>query len=69
MDLSVAWMLFAPSVRPVFRSAAGGCDDDTWRRARAWALAFGLACLAGSGDDADYSALGRHALDRALRDD
>ena len=68
MDLSVAWMQFAPAVRGVFRDAAGGCDDDTWRRARAWALAFGLACLASSADTPEFAALGRRAVDSALRD-
>jgi len=68
MDLSVAWMQFAPTVRGVFRDAAGGCDDDTWRRARAWALAFGLACLASSADTPEFAALGRRAVESALRD-
>lgn len=69
MDLSAAWMFFPASARAVFRAAAGGCDDDTWRRARAWALAFGVACLANSADAPEYTALGRRVLDSALRDD
>ena len=66
MDLSAAWMLFPASVRPVFRAAAGGCDEDTWRRARAWALAFGVACLASSADTPEYSALGHRVVQAAL---
>jgi len=69
MDLSAAWMFFPPSVRPIFRAAAGGCDDDTWARARGWAVAFGIACLASSADNAAYSALGRHTMQQALRGD
>ena len=69
MDLSAAWMLFPSSARHVFRAAAGGCDDDTWRRARAWALAFGVACLASSADTPEYTALGHRAIDAALQDD
>jgi len=66
MDLSAAWMFFPPSIRPVFRAAAGGCDDATWTRARAWAIAFGIACLANSADREEFSALGRHTMEQAL---
>ena len=69
MDLSAAWMFFPPSIRPVFRVAAGGCDDATWARARAWAIAFGIACLASSADNEEYSALGRHTTEQALQGD
>lgn len=68
MDLSAAWMFFPASVRPVFRAAAGGCDDDTWARARAWAIAFGIACLASSADNEEFSALGHRTAEQALRD-
>ena len=69
MDLAAAWMFFPPSIRPVFRAAAGGCDDSTWARSRAWAIAFGIACLASSANNEEYSALGRHTMEQALRDD
>lgn len=68
-DLSVAWMLFTPAARTVFRAAAGGSDDNTWRRARGWTLALGIAHLANSADTPEFAALGRHVLDCALRDD
>jgi hypothetical protein len=57
-DLAVAWMLFPPEVRPMFRSAAGGADDDTWTRARGWALSLGLAYLANSADNPMLARIG-----------
>jgi aminoglycoside phosphotransferase (APT) family kinase protein len=62
-DLSVAWMLFPPLQRRSFRRAAGAVDDDTWARARGWAVALGVA-LAG-GDDR-VAAIGRRTLAAAL---
>jgi aminoglycoside phosphotransferase (APT) family kinase protein len=71
-DLAVAWMLLPPSHRPVFRAASrpasNPVDDDTWTRARGWALALGVAYLAGSRDDEPLAALGRATIDAALRD-
>ena len=67
MDLSAAWMFFAPAIRPVFRAAAGGCDDATWARSRAWAIAFGIACLASSANNEEFSELGRHTTEQALQ--
>jgi aminoglycoside phosphotransferase (APT) family kinase protein len=72
-DLSVVWMLLPPSVRSTFRAAARGefdsLDDDTWTRARGWALALGLAYLAASRDDEAMGALGRATIDAVLNDD
>lgn len=71
-DFSVAWMVLPPSARSTFRAAARGAadaiDDDTWMRARGWALALGLACLASSRDDEPMRALGRMTIDAALND-
>ena len=68
-DLSVVWMLLPPSARSTFRAAARGefdsLDDDTWMRARGWALALGLAYLAASRDDEAMGALGRTTIDAA----
>ena len=50
-DLSIAWMLFAPGPRARFRAAAGEVDDDTWARARGWALTLAVTYLAASADD------------------
>ena len=68
-DLAVGWMLFTPDTRLVFRAAAGHVDDDTWRRARAWALALGLAYLSNSADNEHFTALGGRVVAAALRDE
>ena len=68
-DLAVAWMLLPPAARPVLRAAAGGSapvDDDTWTRARGWAVALGVAMS--NGDDR-IAAIGRRTLAAALVDD
>lgn len=67
-DLSVAWMLFPPEIRPLFRVAAGNADDDTWRRARGWALSLGLAYLASSADSPTLERVGLHTVEAALTD-
>jgi aminoglycoside phosphotransferase (APT) family kinase protein len=67
-DLAVAWMLFEPDDRVTFRQACGTSDDDTWRRARGWALHFALAYLAHSADNPLMAAIGRHTLDAVLAD-
>lgn len=58
-DLSCAWLVLPASARPALRAAAGArapVDDATWARARAWALALGLAHLAGDGPVAEIGA-------------
>lgn len=69
-DLSVAWMLLPPALRPNFREAARNAfnpiDDNTWMRARGWALTLGLAYLAYSHDDEEMGVLGTAAIDAAL---
>jgi len=65
-DLAVAWMLVPPAVRPRLRAAAGDVDDDTWTRARAWALSLALAYLGSSADNPPYSRLGSRVLAAAL---
>jgi len=67
-DLAVAWMLFPPEVRPVFRAAAGDIDDATWGRARGWALALAVSVLSHSADDPHMARLGRRTLDAVLTD-
>ena len=44
-DLVAAWTMFDGSDRRVFRETVG-LDDDTWRRARAWALWKALVTVA-----------------------
>ncbi|GIG69395.1 aminoglycoside phosphotransferase family protein [Phytomonospora endophytica] len=48
-DLVMAWTHFEGGERAVFREAAG-LDDDTWRRARGWALWKSLAVMAFDAD-------------------
>ena len=67
-DLAVAWMLFAPAERAVFRAASGAIDTDTWARGRGWALVFALEYLANSADNLTMHQLGRRTLAAVLSD-
>jgi hypothetical protein len=49
-------------------SACTATREDTWRRARGWALVLGLAYLASSRDDEAMGALGLAVIDAALHD-
>ncbi|MBW2267961.1 MAG: aminoglycoside phosphotransferase family protein [Deltaproteobacteria bacterium] len=68
-DLAIAWMLFEPSARQRFRSAAGDVDDATWGRAQGWALQLALAFMADSADEPVLRRIGEATLDTALGDD
>lgn len=68
-DLSAAWVVLAAGGRRRFRdvyAAAAGLDDDTWARAQAWALALGVAYVAGSADHPEVATIGRRAIAAAL---
>jgi aminoglycoside phosphotransferase (APT) family kinase protein len=69
-DLSVAWMLLRGTARSSFRDltcgADGWLDDDTWTRARGWALALGVAHLAHSVDNDRFAAVAAATIDEAL---
>jgi GrpB-like predicted nucleotidyltransferase (UPF0157 family)/aminoglycoside phosphotransferase (APT) family kinase protein len=71
-DFSVAWMLLPPSHRDRFRAAvrpaSNPVDDDTWLRARGWALALGVAYRASSREDEPLAALGTNTVAAAVRD-
>jgi aminoglycoside phosphotransferase (APT) family kinase protein len=70
-DLAVAWMLLPAAARPALRAAAGAgaaIDDATWARARGWAVALGLACLAGAADEPLISRIGRRTMTAVLAD-
>jgi aminoglycoside phosphotransferase (APT) family kinase protein len=67
-DLAVAWMLLPPGARPALRAAAGDVDDDTWARARGWALALGVAIVANSADHPALDRVGRRTLAAVLDD-
>lgn len=44
-DLVIAWSLFGPHSRNIFRKNLEHVDDDTWERGRGWALSIGLIIL------------------------
>jgi aminoglycoside phosphotransferase (APT) family kinase protein len=67
-DLLVAWSLLPLDAHPTFRSALGGVDDDTWRRARGWALSHAIACLASSADNPTIAGFSRRGLAAVLAD-
>ena len=67
-DVSVAWMLLPPQLRGEFRAAAGDIDDNTWARARAWALSLGLVYVAVSAEHPRMVRIGRDVLDAVLAD-
>lgn len=64
-DLAAGWYFFDPGARAAFRDAAG-VDDDTWRRARGWALCLGATIMANSADNPPYAQLGRRTVSAAL---
>jgi aminoglycoside phosphotransferase (APT) family kinase protein len=72
-DLMVAWYLFDPARREVFRMAirASGTplDDATWVRGRGWALTHSLAVLAHSEDNPQMRSVGLRALGRVISQD
>lgn len=67
-DLSVAWMLLPAEQRETFRAAYGRADDDTWARARGWALALSLAFLTHSADNPLMAGIGRRTLREVLEE-
>src|SRR3954454_20922150 len=50
------------------RRCAGDVDDDTWARARGWALLFAVMFLASSADNEPFERLGRDALSAVMND-
>jgi aminoglycoside phosphotransferase (APT) family kinase protein len=70
-DLSVAWMLLPAechdAFRAAYRTASGYPDsDDTWVRARGWALALSLAILAHSADNPLMTEIGHRTIGAVL---
>jgi aminoglycoside phosphotransferase (APT) family kinase protein len=63
-DLAVAWMMFGDRARHVLRSTRRA-DDACWARARGWAVALALACLANSADNPMIERIGAVTLARA----
>ncbi len=70
-DLALAWLAFDRAARDLLRAAYAderALDDDTWTRARGWALCLGVALIANSDDEPVLAAVGRHALGEVLAD-
>lgn len=68
-DLALAWLAFDSAARDRLRAAYAHervLDDNTWTRARGWALCLGVALVANSDDEPVLAAVGRHALDEVL---
>ncbi|SIM50621.1 aminoglycoside phosphotransferase family protein [Micromonospora cremea] len=70
-DLSVAWMLLPAECHGAFQDAYRAANeyaahDDTWARARGWALALSLAFLAHSADNPLMAEIGHRTLDALL---
>ncbi len=69
-DLATAWLTFDAHGRRVFAervTVPGGGHDDTWARARGWALAMASAMLAHSDDDPAFTLLGREAMAQVVQ--
>lgn len=66
-DFSIAWTLLPPPAQSIFRESArgagGSIDDDTWMRARGWALLFGLIFLGTSREHELMARLGRATIE------
>jgi aminoglycoside phosphotransferase (APT) family kinase protein len=67
-DLSVAWMMFTPETRQRFRDTTGNVDDNTWHRARGWALALALAYLESSANVPLLARVGHRTMEAVLTD-
>jgi aminoglycoside phosphotransferase (APT) family kinase protein len=66
-DLATAWLSFDPVGRRHFTDALD-YDDDTWLRARGWALLLAGAFLANSTDSPAMLAIGTHGIEQVLLD-
>jgi aminoglycoside phosphotransferase (APT) family kinase protein len=65
-DLSLAWMMFSARERDIFRQAYAKADDDTWARARGWALSLSLVFLTFSADNPLMAGIGQRTFREVL---
>ena len=69
-DLATAWLTFDAAGRASFREALdqsnSDCGDDTWSRARGWAIVLGTALVTSSADNPAMQAIGVQALAQVL---
>jgi aminoglycoside phosphotransferase (APT) family kinase protein len=67
VDLSVGWLMFDAGARRRFMGAFGrAVDDDTWARARGWALNLSTAMLSNSDDNPRMFAVGEFGIRQVL---
>lgn len=66
-DLVIAWTFFSADARRVFRRSVG-LDDDTWARARGWALWKALIGLAAPGGTEQHYAQNQRVVEQVLTD-
>ena len=67
-DLLIAWNLFTPEMRAVFRATLA-VDDATWARGCGWALYFGLVALPYyEVTNPTLAAIARYAIEQVLAD-
>jgi len=67
-DLAAAWLVFDAAGRAAFRARVDA-DDDTWLRARAWALAIGTAIAVFADIHPGLADAGEHAIIQVLSGD
>jgi aminoglycoside phosphotransferase (APT) family kinase protein len=70
-DLAAAWMVFDPEGRATFKARLDeltDTDQDTWARARGWALNLGSSLAEHSDDNPPMAATGRHVLEQLLEE-
>src|SRR5262249_50623459 len=69
-DLSIAWTMVGPASRSIFRdvvmTSSVWANEDTWSRARGWALLFGLAFLTHSREKGLMRLMGRTTIQAVL---
>lgn len=72
VDLAAAWMLLPSDARDVLRAAATSAwcviDDETWRRARGWALTLAVSYLAHSRDNRALARIADSTIRAVLAD-
>jgi aminoglycoside phosphotransferase (APT) family kinase protein len=67
-DLAAGWLVFDAAGRREFRAALGPrVDEDTWQRARGWALNIGAAVAVDAGGSAAMAAMAEHTLVQVRR--
>lgn len=67
VDLAVGWLMFDAGMRQRFIAAFGpAADQDTWARARGWALVLSTAMLSNSDDNPRMFSVGEFGIRQTL---